>query len=63
MSNKHFSLAVASIDQITRFLAQPTRQLVCINDVEMSDAKYALYREQLLAAFGRCFPEKSRFEL
>ena len=63
LSNKHFSLAVASIDQITRFLAQPTRQLVCINDVEMSDAKYALYREQLLAAFGRCFPEKSRFEL
>jgi hypothetical protein len=62
ISNKHFSLAVAGIDKIVRFIDNPDRKMVCINDVKISASKYATYREQLLAAFKRRFPVKSRFE-
>jgi len=62
ISNKHFSLAVAGIEKMVAFIDNPTRKMVCINDVKISPEKYTSYREQLLAAFERRFPEKSRFE-
>ncbi len=63
LSNKHLSLATASIDQICSFLANPTCDLVCINDVHMDEAKFQTYRKRMLEAFEKAFPRKSRFEL
>lgn len=63
ISNRHFSTKVASADKVCAFLANPDRDFVCINDVNMSPDKYLLYRTKLLAAFEEAFPQKSRFEL
>lgn len=62
-SNKHFSLAVSSLEKITDFIRNPKRKFACINDVQMSDEKYRLYRDGILAAFEQRLPEKSEFEL
>ena len=62
LSNKHFSLAAASIGRICAFLEQPNRKLVCINDVHMKESVFQQARERLLAAFSHHFPEPSRFE-
>lgn len=63
LSNRHFSLAVASIDEICAFLRNPDRKFACINDVQMSEEKYCNYRKALLEAFDSALPTKSRFEL
>ena len=63
LSNKHFSLAAHSIDKICDFLRKPSRKMVCINDVHMTNDKFLLCREKLLAAFEEILPEKSRYEL
>ena len=62
-SNKHFSLAAASSSKIAAFLAAPTTDFVCINDVQMSEDRFVKTRETLLEAFEKLLPEKSRFEL
>lgn len=62
LSNKHFSLGAAPIGKICRFLENPDKKLVCINDVSMSDEKYISSRKLLLETFGKILPEKSRFE-
>lgn len=62
-SNKHFSLAVGSLDKICSFISNPSRKFACINDVQMSDEKYHLFREGILEAFAKHFPRKSEFEL
>ena len=63
LSNKHFSLAAHSIDKICDFLRNPSRKMVCINDVHMTNDKFLFCRERLLAAFEEILPEKSRYEL
>lgn len=63
ISNKHFSLAVAGIGQMEKFIDSPTCKIVCINDVKIPDSKYLSYRTRLLAAFERRFPDPCRFEL
>lgn len=62
ISNKHFSLAVASIGKICSFLASPTTCFACINDVTMPDEKYVECQRMLLEAFDMKLPVKSRFE-
>ena len=62
-SNKHFSLAAASSSKIAAFLAAPTSDFVCINDVQMSEDRFVKTRQSLLESFERLLPEKSRFEL
>jgi len=62
LSNKHFSLAAASIDKICAFVENPTRKVACINDVQLSEEKFQDYRKKLLASFEKRFPNKSRFE-
>ena len=59
---KHFSVAVASVDKIRRFLENPDRRLVCINDVKLSEERYSEMRDMLHASFERMFPQKSKFE-
>ena len=63
ISNKHFSVAVASPDSLRDFLHSPTRNLVCINDVRLSEERYEQLRGAILDAFQSTFPSKSRFEL
>lgn len=63
VSNRHFSTAVASVEKVSRFIARPTADFACINDVNMSEERFLNYREKLLAAFERAFPVKSHFEL
>lgn len=63
LSNTHFSLAVSTADKICRFLDEPQTDLVCINDVQMSEQKYKMLRERILQAFDRLLPAKSRFEI
>ena len=62
ISNKHFSVAVASAESLRDFLAAPTRNLVCINDVHLKESRYEALREAILSAFEDVFPHKSRFE-
>ena len=63
ISNKHFSVSVASPQELKDFLLKPTRNLVCINDVHLSESRYEALRGAILDAFEAAFPEKSRFEL
>ena len=63
ISNKHFSVAVASQDSLRSFLLNPTRNLVCINDVRLSEEKYQKLHGAIIEAFETAFPNKSRFEL
>jgi hypothetical protein len=62
ISNKHFSVAIASPESLREFLQKPTRNLVCINDVHLSESRYEKLRDAILDAFESTFPEKSRFE-
>jgi hypothetical protein len=62
ISNKHFSVAIASADSLRDFLHNPTRNLVCINDVRLSESRYETLRGAILNAFESAFPDKSRFE-
>jgi hypothetical protein len=62
ISNKHFSVAVASPDSLREFLLKPTRNLVCINDVHLSESRYEALRDAVLNAFESAFPQKSKFE-
>lgn len=63
ISSKHFSAAVASPASMSEFLHNPTRNLVCINDVRLSESRYEILRGAVLEAFESIFPSKSRFEL
>ena len=63
ISNKHFSVSIASPEKLKAFLQKPTRNLVCINDVHLSEKRYEMLRDAILDAFESVFPEKSKFEL
>ena len=59
-SNKHFSLAAASASRIAAFLADPTADFVCINDVQMSEDRFVKTREILLDSFEKLLPSGQR---
>jgi hypothetical protein len=62
ISNKHFSVAVASAESLRSFLNRPTRNLVCINDVHLSEERYDSLRSAIIDAFESAFPRKSKYE-
>ena len=62
-TGKYFSLALNSAERIGRYILAPKRNFVCINDVRLDEAKFIRYRDALLAAFEKKFPNKSRYEL
>ena len=62
ISNKHFSVAVASAESLRSFLSRPTRNLVCINDVHLSEERYESLRSAIIDAFESAFPGKSKYE-
>lgn len=62
ISNKHFSVALASAESLKDFLMSPYRKLVCINDVHLSEERYERLHDAIISAFENKFPSKSRFE-
>lgn len=63
ISNKHISLAVYSGEKISRYLANPGRKFVCINDVHLKDEEFKKCRDIILNAFEKLFPSRSKFEI
>lgn len=63
ISNKHFSVALTSPEKLDSFLRNPYRNLVCINDVRLSEKRYEKLHDSIINAFEAKFPVKSRFEL
>ena len=62
ISNKHFSVAVASARTLEDFIMNPDRSFCCINDVRLKEEKFQELQKAVVAAFEKRFPEKSRFE-
>lgn len=62
ISNKHFSVSVASPESLEAFLRKPDRNLVCINDVHLSENRYEALHDAILNAFESVFPIKSKYE-
>ena len=62
ISNKHYSVAVTPPEKLKSFILSPTRNLMCVNDVRLSEERYLKLRSAMIEAFEQKFPHKSRFE-
>ena len=62
ISNKHYSVALATPDKLKSFIMNPTRKIMCVNDVRLSEKRFDALRETIIEAFELRFPSKSRFE-
>lgn len=62
ISNKHYSVAVTSPEKLKSFILSPARNLMCVNDVRLSEERYLKLRSAMIEAFEQKFPHKSRFE-
>ena len=62
LSNKHFSVALATPEGLKSFIMNPRRKIMCVNDVHLSENKYQALRIAMIEAFEEKFPTKSRFE-
>lgn len=62
ISNRHFSVALASPEKLSSYILNPDRNLMCVNDVRLSESKYEKLRHAMIEAFEVKFPSKSRFE-
>ena len=62
ISNKHFSVALTSPEKLKAYILNPDRNLLCVNDVRLSEKKYEALREAMLSAMETRFPSRSRFE-
>ena len=63
ISNKHISVALVSPAKLREAILNPKRNILCVNDVRLSDSKYEALRTTMLDALQKKFPNKSRFEL
>ena len=62
LSKKHVSVGATSVSRIKRALLHPTKKLICINDVHLSEEKYLCLREAILNTFEQVFPKQSKYE-
>ncbi|MBO7220601.1 MAG: hypothetical protein J6V21_05395 [Alistipes sp.] len=62
LSKKHFSVGIVSGKKLHKFITNPSHKLVCINDVQLSEERYAELRKALLDAFEERFPHLSKYE-
>ncbi len=62
ISKGHYSVAIASSKSICRAIEHPRRKLICINDVKISDERYATMHHSIHEAFQNRFPRKSKYE-
>ena len=63
LSKKHFSVGITPAGKLNDFIINPTHKLACINDVHLSEKRYAKLHSTIINAFEKRFPNKSRFEL
>ena len=63
ISKKHFSTAITTATKISSFIQNPTRKLVCINDVHLSDKRYVQLHSAIHQAFEQFLPHKSKYEI
>ena len=63
LSKKHFSVGIVSAQKLREFIEQPTHKLTCINDVQLTEARYEELRSTLLSAFDKILPERSKYEV
>lgn len=63
ISKKHFSTAITTAERISSFIQNPTRKLVCINDVHLSDKRYGQLHSAIHLAFEQRLPHKSKYEI
>ena len=61
-SCKHISLAAVTQKKLESSISDPSRSMLCINDVKLSEEKFLTYRELIVDMFEKRFPSKSRFE-
>ena len=62
ISNRHYSVALASPESLAGFIMNPTRKIMCVNDVHLKENRYQELRKAMIGAFEMKFPLKSRFE-
>ncbi len=62
ISNRHFSVALTTPDRLKAYIRRPSRKLLCVNDVHLSDRRYEALRCAMIEALEERFPSKSRFE-
>ena len=62
LSKKHFSVGIVSAEKLRNFIEHPTHKLTCINDVQLTDARYKELQETLLDAFNNLLPNTSKYE-
>ena len=62
LSKQHISVGAVSVQKLRNAIANPSKSLVCVNDVQLSEARYNELREALLNAFEERFPHKSKYE-
>lgn len=62
ISKKHFSVGVVSTNKLYKFVTRPTRNMTCVNDVQIKEERYDELRATLLDAFEQALPDKSKFE-
>ena len=63
INKKHFSTAITTATKISSFIQNPTRKLVCINDVHLSDKRYGQLHSAIHQAFEQLLPHKSKYEI
>jgi hypothetical protein len=62
INKKHFSTAITSARRISDFILSPTKKLICINDVHLSDKRYSELFSAIHKAFEKSLPHKSKYE-
>lgn len=62
LSKKHMSLGTSSPGKISAFLSKPDCKFVCINDVQMTDKKFKVFRDKINESFELLLPERSKYE-
>lgn len=63
ISKKHFSTAITRPRTLETYLKHPKHKLICINDVCLSDTRFARLHSAIHNGFNYLFPEKSKFEI
>ena len=59
---KSFFVDRTSIDEIVTYIKKSKKQMICINDREMSDEDFDFLRHKIIEAFSYILPEKSSYE-
>lgn len=62
ISSKHCSVALTSPEKVAGYILNPQRNILCINDVKLSDDRYQQLRDVIHRSFETVFPNKSKFE-